>query len=71
MGKCKALSEFDRGLIVMARQLGQTISKEVQVVNQQQGHGPPRLRATQLATVAHVYQTHKTATEEQNLKKLL
>lgn len=33
-------ADFDMGKIVMTRPLG---SKEGQPVNQQQGHGPPRL----------------------------
>ena len=32
MGKCKDLSEFDRGQIVMARQLGQSISRTATLV---------------------------------------
>ncbi|KAK3565723.1 hypothetical protein QTP86_014200 [Hemibagrus guttatus] len=58
MGKCKDLSEFDKGQIVMARPLDKSISKtaaqlqvniyqkwskEGTVVNRQLGHGQPRL----------------------------
>ncbi len=32
MGKCKDLSEFDKGQIVMAKRLGQIISKTVALV---------------------------------------
>ena len=32
MGKCKDLSKFDKGQIVMARQLGQSISKTAALV---------------------------------------